>query len=126
MSARSGRASVVATGSKPASRRRSISGSGRRSTRSASLPLEEQFDLAFIDADKPSYASYYDEIIPRLRAGGLLLVDNVLWGGAVVDPQATDENTIAIRAFNDKVAADERVESVILPISDGVTVARKR
>ena len=90
-----------------------------------SLPLEEQFDLAFIDADKPSYASYYDEIIPRLRAGGLLMVDNVLWGGSVIDPQATDENTTAIRAFNDKVAADERVESVILAISDGVTVARK-
>ena len=87
------------------------------------MPLEEQFDLAFIDADKPSYASYYDEIIPRLRSGGLLMVDNVLWGGSVVDPQATDENTTAIRAFNDKVAADERVESVILAISDGVTVA---
>ncbi len=91
-----------------------------------SLPLAEQFDLAFIDADKPSYASYFDEIIPRLRSGGLLMVDNVLWGGSVVDPQATDENVTAIRAFNDKVAADERVESVILPISDGVTVARKR
>jgi caffeoyl-CoA O-methyltransferase len=91
-----------------------------------SLPLEERFDLAFIDADKPSYASYYDEIIPRLRAGGLLIVDNVLWGGSVIDPQATDENTTAIRAFNDKVAADGRVESVILAISDGVTVARKR
>ena len=89
------------------------------------LPMEEQFDLAFIDADKPSYASYFDEIIPRLRPGGLLLADNVLWGGSVVDPQANDENTTAIRAFNDKVAADDRVEAVILPISDGVTLARK-
>ena len=90
------------------------------------LPPGEQFDLAFIDADKPSYAAYFDEIIPRLRQNGLLLVDNVLWGGSVVDPQAGDENVLAIRAFNDKVAADTRVESVILPISDGITVARKR
>ena len=90
------------------------------------LPSGEQFDLAFIDADKPSYAAYFDEIIPRLRQNGLLLVDNVLWGGSVVDPQAGDENVLAIRAFNDKVAADPRVESVILPISDGITVARKR
>ncbi len=89
------------------------------------LPAGEQLDLAFIDADKPSYAGYFDEIIPRLRTGGLLMVDNVLWGGAVVDPQAGDENTKAIRAFNDKVAADSRVESVILPISDGITLARK-
>ena len=90
------------------------------------LPPGEQFDLAFIDADKPSYAAYFDEIIPRLRQNGLLLVDNVLWGGSVVDPQAGDENARAIRAFNDKVAADPRVESVILPISDGITVARKK
>ena len=91
-----------------------------------SLPDTEQFDLAFIDADKPSYAIYFDEIVPRLRQNGLLMVDNVLWGGSVVDPTANDENTTAIRAFNDKVASDPRVESVILPISDGVTVARKR
>ena len=90
------------------------------------LPPDEQFDLAFIDADKPSYAAYFDEIIPRLRQNGLLLVDNVLWGGSVVDPQEGDENALAIRAFNDKVAADPRVESVILPISDGITVARKK
>ncbi|HMK12442.1 MAG TPA: class I SAM-dependent methyltransferase, partial [Acidimicrobiales bacterium] len=90
------------------------------------LPAGEQFDLAFIDADKPSYGAYFDEIVPRLRPNGLLLVDNVLWGGSVVDPHASDENSTAIRAFNDKVAADPRVESVILPISDGITVARKR
>ena len=90
------------------------------------LRREEQFDLAFIDADKPSYAAYFDEIVPRLRSGGLLMVDNVLWGGSVVDPQASDENTTAIRAFNDKVSDDDRVEAVILPISDGITLARKR
>jgi predicted O-methyltransferase YrrM/predicted enzyme related to lactoylglutathione lyase len=89
------------------------------------LPDGEQLDLAFIDADKPSYAGYFDEIIPRLRSGGLLMVDNVLWGGSVVDPQAVDENATAIRAFNDKVAADPRVESMILAISDGITLARK-
>lgn len=91
-----------------------------------SLPREEQFDLAFIDADKPSYGLYFDEIVPRLRAGGLVMVDNVLWSGRVVDRQAVDENTVAIRAFNDKVSSDPRVESVILPLSDGLTLARKR
>jgi len=91
-----------------------------------SLPESELFDIAFIDADKPSYGMYFDEIVPRLRAGGLVMVDNVLWSGRVVDPQAVDENTVAIRAFNDKVSSDARVESVILPLSDGLTLARKR
>jgi caffeoyl-CoA O-methyltransferase len=90
------------------------------------LPAEPTFDLGFIDADKPSYPGYYEEILTRLRPGGVVLVDNVLWGGAVVDPAADDENTRAIRAFNDLVAADERVESTILTLGDGLTVARKR
>jgi caffeoyl-CoA O-methyltransferase len=90
------------------------------------LPADPAIDLAFIDADKTGYQSYADELIPRLRPGGLLLVDNVLWGGAVIDAARDDADTVAIRAFNDALSADDRVEAVLLPISDGVTVARKR
>lgn len=90
------------------------------------LPAEEAWDLGFIDADKPGYPGYYEEILARLRPGGLVLVDNVLWSGAVVDPAKDDPNTTAIREFNDRVAADERVEAVMLPIADGLTLARKR
>lgn len=90
------------------------------------LPREESLDLGFIDADKPGYPVYYEEILARLRPGGVILVDNVLWGGAVADPQAGDEQTRAIRSFNDAVAEDERVDSVMLPISDGLTLLRKR
>jgi caffeoyl-CoA O-methyltransferase len=90
------------------------------------LPREPHLDLAFIDADKTSYIDYYEEILARLRPGGLILADNVLWSGNVVDPAADDTNTAAIRRFNDHVAADRRVESVMLPISDGLTFARKR
>jgi caffeoyl-CoA O-methyltransferase len=90
------------------------------------LPPDPVFDLGFIDADKPSYPGYYEEILTRLRPNGVILVDNVLWGGAVVDPAADDDNTSAIKAFNDMVAADDRVESVILTLGDGLTVARKR
>jgi caffeoyl-CoA O-methyltransferase len=89
------------------------------------LPSERTIDLAFVDADKPMYRAYADEILARLRPGGVLLVDNVLWGGAVVDAAATDENTVAIRAFNDWLAADERVETVMLPLGDGLTIARR-
>ena len=90
------------------------------------LPTDDEIDIAFIDADKTSYAAYYDELLPRVRTNGLILVDNVLWSGAVVDEAAQDENTQAIRAFNDKVAADDRVETAILPLGDGVSVLRKR
>jgi len=90
------------------------------------LPTDDEIDIAFIDADKTSYAAYYDELLPRVRTNGLILVDNVLWSGAVVDEEAQDENTQAIRAFNDKVAADDRVETAILPLGDGVSVLRKR
>ena len=91
-----------------------------------SLPKEETIDLAFIDADKPSYAVYYEELLTRLRPNGVLLVDNVLWDGRVVQPDATDDNTVAIRAFNDMVAADARVEAVMLPLADGLTLCRKK
>jgi caffeoyl-CoA O-methyltransferase len=90
------------------------------------LPREPLFDLGFIDADKPSYPAYYEEILARLRAGGLILVDNVLWFGRVADPAAQDEQTRAIRAFNDRVAADPRVDCVMLPVSDGLTLLRRR
>lgn len=92
----------------------------------AALPAELQFDLAFVDADKPSYVRYVDELVPRLRAGGLLLIDNVLWSGNVVNPEMTDDNTEAIRRCNDHVAAHPELESLILPIGDGLTLARKR
>jgi len=93
-----------------------------------SLPPEEHLDLAFIDADKEGYAGYYEEILARLRPGGLVVVDNVLWGGRVVDPEAPADDAYgsAIKAFNDLVAGDERVEVVMLPLADGVTLARKR
>jgi len=90
------------------------------------LPREPLFDLGFIDADKPSYPAYYEEILARLHPGGLILVDNVLWFGRVADPAADDDQTRAIRAFNDLVASDARVDCVMLAVSDGLTLARKR
>jgi caffeoyl-CoA O-methyltransferase len=90
-----------------------------------SLPLEEDFDLAFVDADKTGYLAYYEEIVPRLRRGGLLLADNTLQGGRVLDADADDESTVAIRAFNDRVAGDRRMRVVLLPIGDGVSFIQK-
>jgi caffeoyl-CoA O-methyltransferase len=90
-----------------------------------SLPPHETFDLAFVDADKTGYAAYYDELIPRLRPGGLLLVDNTLWGGAVLDAKDDSDNTAAIRALNDRIAADPRVRVVLLPIGDGLTLTQR-
>ena len=83
------------------------------------------FDLAFVDADKTDYAAYYEELLPRLRPGGLLLVDNTLWSGAVLDEQDDSDDTVAIRAVNDRIAADPRVRVVMLPIGDGLTVAQR-
>lgn len=91
----------------------------------AALADEPTFDLAFIDADKPAYPDYYEAVLRRLHPGGVILVDNVLWGGAVVDPEVDDEHTNIIRAFNRMVADDPRVDSVILPVGDGLTIARK-
>jgi caffeoyl-CoA O-methyltransferase len=90
------------------------------------LPETEQFDLAFVDADKTGYAGYYDEILPRLRPGGLLLADNTLQAGRVMDAAANDPSTEAIRAFNDLVAADPRVRVILLPIGDGVSFVQKQ
>ena len=75
------------------------------------LPADAVLDLVFIDADKPNYSAYWDELVPRVRPGGLLLADNVLWSGEICDDAVTGDNVDALRAFNDKVAADERVES---------------
>jgi caffeoyl-CoA O-methyltransferase len=88
--------------------------------------LEGPFDLVFIDADKPNYLNYYEAILPKLKSGAVILVDNVLWSGHVLDDQITDENTKAIVAFNDFVARDERVDRVLLTIRDGVFMLRKR
>jgi caffeoyl-CoA O-methyltransferase len=90
------------------------------------LPKEPRFDLAFLDADKTGYAAYLEEILPRLRPSGVILVDNVLWGGSVIDPARQDPDTVAIRAFNDGVANDPRVDAVMIPLSDGLTLLRKR
>jgi caffeoyl-CoA O-methyltransferase len=90
------------------------------------LPTEEHVDVAFIDADKPNYLNYFAELLPRLRPNGLIMVDNTLWSGLVVDRATGDENTEALKAFNDAVAADDRVDSYILPVSDGLTLIRKR
>ena len=92
----------------------------------ASLPGDAVFDLAFIDADKPNYANYFDALLPRIRPNGAILVDNVLWDGNVVKDDVTDDNTLAIKAFNDKVARDDRVDTVMLPLADGLTICRKR
>lgn len=90
------------------------------------LPRAEQFDLAFIDADKEGYRTYYEELLPRIRRNGIILVDNVLWNGTVADDSVEDETTVVIRTFNDHVAADPRVDSVILSVGDGLTMIRKR
>lgn len=90
------------------------------------MPIGERFDLAFIDADKTGYVSYWDEVVPRIRPGGIILVDNTLSHGRVVDPTTTDVNVAGIRAFNDHAAADDRVVLVLLPIGDGLTMARKK
>jgi caffeoyl-CoA O-methyltransferase len=89
------------------------------------LPDEPHVDFAFIDADKGGYLAYYEALVPRLRPNGLLAVDNVLWSGRVVDPQADDADTEAIRAFNRHAAADPRTQTVMLPVADGLTLARK-
>jgi len=85
-----------------------------------------RFDLMFIDADKTSYDIYYEGGLKLLRAGGAMLIDNVLWGGDVADPAITDADTAAIRALNAKIAGDSRVDVAMVPICDGLTIARKR
>jgi caffeoyl-CoA O-methyltransferase len=90
------------------------------------LPAEPVLDLAFIDADKVSYPLYYEELLSRLRPGGLLLLDNVLMGGRVLDQAVQGTPYVVMRQMNEIVASDDRVECVMLPLRDGVTLARKR
>jgi len=86
----------------------------------------EPFDFAFIDADKENYGSYYERLLKLIRPGGLILVDNVLWGGSVIDPEDTDADTEAIRAFNARLRGDDRISLSMLPVGDGLTLARIR
>jgi predicted O-methyltransferase YrrM len=88
--------------------------------------LKGPFDFAFIDADKPNYLRYYEACLRLVRRGGIIAVDNTLWSGWVADPGARDADTVALREFNDRLRADERVEIALLPQGDGVTLALKR
>jgi caffeoyl-CoA O-methyltransferase len=87
--------------------------------------LDGPWDLLFIDADKPNYVNYYEAVLPKLAADGFIVADNVLWSGRVVE-DGGDESTRAIKAFNDHVAADERVECLMLTVRDGMTLIRRR
>ena len=86
----------------------------------------EQFDFAFIDADKTNYMAYYSRCLVLLRPGGVIAVDNVLWGGSVADPSIQDDNTVAIRRFNQQIKNDERVDISMLPMADGLSLLRKK
>jgi caffeoyl-CoA O-methyltransferase len=87
--------------------------------------LDETWDLVFLDADKENYITYYEMVVDRVRPGGLILADNVLWSGKVADPSISDHETDALRAYNAHVAADPRVEHQLLPFRDGIMVARR-
>ena len=84
------------------------------------------YDLAFVDADKENQAGYYEKCLALLRPGGVVLIDNVLWGGRVVEAANDEPSTIAVRALNEAIAADDRVDVVMLSVGDGLTMARKR
>ena len=86
--------------------------------------LSDPLDFVFIDADKPNYSSYYERCLPLLKGGGLIVADNVLWSGKIIDPQ--DDDTRAIIAFNDLVQSDPRVDNVCLTVRDGMMLAWKR
>lgn len=88
--------------------------------------LNETWDLVFIDADKKNYLNYYDLVVDRVRSGGLILADNVLWSGKVIDEKAQDKETVLLRQYNERINRDERVENILLPIRDGIMVARKK
>jgi len=89
-------------------------------------PGDSRFDFAFIDADKPGYDTYYEGCLHLVRPGGLILIDNVLWSGKVIDETVVDADTAAIRALNAKIRVDARVEGCLLPVGDGVMVVRRR
>jgi len=92
----------------------------------AELPTERHIDLAFIDADKPGYRTYLELLLPRLSIGGVIVVDNVLWSGNVINHADQDVSTVALRAFNDHVAERDDVDAVMLPIGDGITLITPR
>lgn len=92
----------------------------------AALPNERHIDMAFIDADKPGYLTYLELLLPRLSVGGVIVVDNVLWSGNVIDPTDESESTAALRRFNDHVAGRDDVDAVMLPIGDGITLITPR
>ena len=91
-----------------------------------SLRQTNRFDMAFIDADKTNYLAYYERCLELVRKGGLIVIDNTLWSGDVADPSNTKPDTVALRAFNDALHHDERIDLALLPVGDGVTLARKR
>jgi predicted O-methyltransferase YrrM len=85
-----------------------------------------RYDFAFVDADKPAYDTYYELLLKLLRPGGLMALDNTLWSGAVANPKDREPNAVALRALNDKLHRDERIDLSLLPVGDGLTLARKR
>ncbi|MEO8072360.1 MAG: O-methyltransferase [Acidobacteriota bacterium] len=90
--------------------------------------LNESFDLVFIDADKPNYANYYDLVFPKMRVGGLIIADNVLWSGEVLkveNGETDDESTIALYEYNKKINADKRVSNILFAVRDGLMIVRK-
>jgi caffeoyl-CoA O-methyltransferase len=91
-----------------------------------SLRQSGDFDFAFIDADKGNYLGYYERCLELVRAGGLIAVDNTLWSGDVADPANQKPDTVSLRAFNDALHHDERIDLALLPVGDGLTLARKR
>lgn len=91
----------------------------------AALPADTRFDFAFIDADKSGYANYFEALLPLLRSGGIIAVDNTLWSRQVLDTNASDGDTVALQAFNARVATDGRVRCVIVPMGDGITLLQK-
>ena len=90
------------------------------------LPDQDDIDFAFIDADKTGYRDYYEQLLPRMRAGGLIVFDNVLWLGQVARKEDQSDDTVAIRELNDAVIADQRVDAVMVSVADGLLLARKR
>ena len=88
--------------------------------------LDGPFDMVFIDADKTNYRNYYEAVLPKLSDRGFIAIDNVLWSGRVLDGSDTSEDTLAIKQLNDAIAADDRMECVMVPIRDGVTLVRQR
>ena len=89
--------------------------------------MDESFDLVYLDAEKDEYLDYYELVFPKLRKGGFILADNVLWGGKVLDtPESGDQFTRGILDFNEAIRKDDRVEQIILPVRDGVMLIRKK